>query len=98
MYQQHNAFAKVHLTRWLVCKYLSQPSNVLTSDGGIKTPLHHRSHGVDITASKSLTRHANDADSRSMGVNFVRIGVFGKDAIDQHKLNKVILFQAIGKS
>lgn len=40
----------------------------------------------------------NGADSRSMGVDFVRIGVFGKDAIDQHKLNKVILFQAIGKS
>ncbi|KAI7877015.1 hypothetical protein K492DRAFT_181198 [Lichtheimia hyalospora FSU 10163] len=37
-----------------------------------------------------------DADSCSMGVDFVRIGVFGKDAIDQHKLNKVILFQAIG--
>lgn len=39
-----------------------------------------------------------DADSRSMGVDFVRIAVFGKDAIDHHKLNKVLLFQVIGKT
>ncbi|CDH54442.1 predicted protein [Lichtheimia corymbifera JMRC:FSU:9682] len=37
-----------------------------------------------------------DADSRSMGVDFVRIAVFGKDAIDCHMLNKVLLFQVIG--
>ncbi|KAI7887438.1 hypothetical protein K492DRAFT_189374 [Lichtheimia hyalospora FSU 10163] len=30
---------KVRLTRWLVCKYLSQSTYASTSDGGIKTPL-----------------------------------------------------------
>lgn len=39
-----------------------------------------------------------DTDSRSMGVDFVRIAVFGKDAIDCHMLNKVLLFQVIGKT
>ena len=28
----------MRLTRWLVCKYLSQPTHVSASDGGIKTP------------------------------------------------------------
>ena len=29
----------MRLTRWLVCKYLSQPTNASTSNAGIKTPL-----------------------------------------------------------
>ncbi|KAI7873549.1 hypothetical protein K492DRAFT_200618 [Lichtheimia hyalospora FSU 10163] len=36
--QQQSAFDTVLLTRWFVCKYLSQPTNASTSDGGIKTP------------------------------------------------------------
>lgn len=37
------------------------------------------------------------ADNRSIALDFARLSVFGKDAIDVSKLNRVISFQAIGK-
>ncbi|CDH57262.1 hypothetical protein RO3G_07068 [Lichtheimia corymbifera JMRC:FSU:9682] len=36
------------------------------------------------------------ADNRSIALDFARLSVFGKDAIDVSKLNRVISFQAIG--